>query len=285
MKNFIKSFNMMGVNIVVKLSSLHFFWMDFTNKSIFLTGASSGLGKEIAFEISKLKPKILIISGRNQQRIEEVQQKCIELGCNCLSIVVDFSKNEECIKVSEFVEKSVESKLDIFIADHGYPGEPHPVSNFDVTGNFSNVMQVNFSSIVSLTNLLGKFITENGSIVYVTSLNSSHPIPTAAGYCCSKAALTMFMKCAALDLGIKNKIRVNTVAPGFIDTPFQSPFFPDQETQTKVLNSFGEKSPLKRIPSVQGISNLVLFLVSDLAKDITGQEHVVDCGFELVMSG
>jgi NAD(P)-dependent dehydrogenase (short-subunit alcohol dehydrogenase family) len=87
----------------------------------------------------------------------------------------------------------------------------------------------------------------------------------------------MLAKCAALDLCGRG-IRVNSVAPGLIDTRFQSKFFSSPEEQTKQLTAIGEKLPLGRIPSTQGITNAILFLASDLAADITGTEQVVDCG-------
>jgi len=253
--------------------------MDFSGKSVFVTGASSGLGKAIAIAVSKLKPKILVITGRSEERLELVKK---EIQCECVICPADFSKPDEAIRVSEAVEKAVNGSLDVFIADHGYGGDLEPVPDVKVEGNFARVMQVNFNSIVALTNLLGKFMSENSSIVFITTLNSIFPSPCGTAYCCSKAALSMFMRCAAIDLGLKKQIRVNSVAPGFIDTPFQAPFFPNQEVQTQTLTELGKKGPLKRIATVEGIADIVLFYASDLARDITGQEQVVDCGASLM---
>jgi NAD(P)-dependent dehydrogenase (short-subunit alcohol dehydrogenase family) len=138
-------------------------------------------------------------------------------------------------------------------------------------------MNVTFMSFVRLTNLLPRFMPENSSIVFVSSLNSTTPSKGGSSYCCAKAALTMLAKCAAVDLGSR-RIRVTSVAPGFIDTPFHSQFFPSPEEQTKALTALGSRAPLGRIPSKEGITNSILFLASDLAFDITGTEQIVDCG-------
>jgi NAD(P)-dependent dehydrogenase (short-subunit alcohol dehydrogenase family) len=186
-------------------------------------------------------------------------------------------------RIAGFVEEKSNSRLDVFIGNHGFALESAPLPDADLSV-FSTVMNMNFMSMVRLTNLLPRFMTANSAIVFVSSLNSSVPSKASSSYCCSKAALTMLAKCAALDLGTR-KIRVNSVAPGFIDTPFQSKFFPSPEEQTKLLRAEGKKAALGRIPSTQGITNAILFLASDLASDITGTEQVVDCGFAISWAG
>ena len=120
-------------------------------------------------------------------------------------------------------------------------------------------------------------MNKNGSIVFITSFNSFRPDGSYSAYCSSKAALTMFMKCAAIDLG-KRGIRVNSVAPGLVDTPFHDKIFESKEQKEEVFQKTKSMNPNGRIPSADGIANAVLFLSSNLAEDITGHEQIVDCG-------
>ena len=247
-------------------------------KKVLVTGASSGLGETVALECAKENVELLVITGRDSEKLQAVEKK-IE-GAKVRSVVCDMSKPDDIDKLVLTVEKIVGGKLDVLLANHGIAGTSfRPVSEFTEVEfeNFENVMNVNFTSMVRLTNGLARLMSENGSIVYVTSVNAQLPSKGGAAYCCSKSALTMFMKCAALDLAQRH-IRVNCVAPGFIDTPFQNQFFGSPEEQTPKLAEIGRSMPLGRIPSKQGISNAILFLASDLAMDITGTEQVVDCG-------
>lgn len=258
--------------------------MNLGEKTVLVTGASSGLGRAISLSFAKECVRKLILTGRNQERLNQITQDCKQSCENTVYFVADMTKDDDIAKLASFVEAEVESHLDIFVSNHGYPGtELSVVPEFDPLKNFDLVMKTNFMSHVQLTNLVARFMGQGGAIVYITSINSTLAEGGGSAYCCSKASLAMFMKCAAIDLS-KKGIRVNAVAPGMLDTPFQAISFETPEKQIEGLTAIGSKLPLRRIPTVQGIANTVLFLSSDLACDITGYEQVVDCG-HLLMCG
>ena len=247
-------------------------------KKVLVSGASGGLGETVAIECAREGAVVVVLTGRNTDKLKRLEQTLS--NTKAMAVQCDMSKAEEIDTLVKFVGEKVEGGLDVVIAAHGIAGTSFKeVSEFgsEEFDNFESVMNVNFMSNVRLTNGLARFMANPSSIVYVTSVNAQMPAKGGAAYCCSKSALTMFMKCAALDLA-KRHVRVNCVAPGFIDTPFQNQFFGSPEERTAKLAEIGKAMPLGRIPSKQGISNAILFLASDLANDITGTEQIVDCG-------
>ncbi|KAH0786588.1 L-xylulose reductase-like [Histomonas meleagridis] len=240
--------------------------MEFKKKAIFVTGADSILGKEIALAFAKANPKILIITGKNQNELSETEANCIKFCQNTKSIIGDMRKEEDIQSVVEFVERETKGSLDIFIGSHGSNIQSTAISEFD-SNTFNEIMNINFTSMVHLTNLLARFMNEGSSIVFVTSTNDTKPAPLCSAYCSSKAALSMFMKCAAIDLG-KRGIRVNSIASCL--------------PSIDEIKDIGKSLPCGHAPSYQGAVNAIMFLSSDMAKDITGIEQVVDCGMSLL---
>ena len=260
--------------------------MNFNGKNVFITGASGCLGGEIALSFAKNSVNNLIITGRNAGKLNQIVENCKVFCKNTFSINGDLSKVEDIDKIVEFVEKTTNNQLDIFVSCHGVPDDvkKHNVNSSEFSiDSFNHIMMINFESNVRLTNMLARILQKDGSIVYITSINNGKTLPQGSAYSSSKAALSMFMKCAALDLSSR-KIRVNSVAPGLMNTSFHHHHYESYEKQTDELNKIGKQLPCKHLPSIIGVSNTVLFLCSEMAKDITGIEQVVDCGHSLLMS-
>lgn len=260
--------------------------MNFEGKSAFITGASNGLGKNIALSFAQSGLSLLILTGRNENRLKSVINDCQKFCQNSFYIVGDMSKTDDIEKISAFVEEKTKNKLDIFIGNHGIISSP-PINadanlNDDNMNSFNYIMDVNFTSNVRLTNRLCRIMPHGSSIVFITSINSKFATLNNSAYCSSKAALTMFMKCSALDLGSRG-IRVNSIAPGTMDTDFTSINYENKEIQNQELQKIANNLPIKHIATTQGVANTVLFLASDLAADITGVEQTVDCGQSLIL--
>jgi NAD(P)-dependent dehydrogenase (short-subunit alcohol dehydrogenase family) len=115
-----------------------------------------------------------------------------------------------------------------------------------------------------------------GAIVNVSSLNAHVPMELGSGYACGKAAVEMFTKNAALELADRG-IRVNSVAPGLVDTPLTAPMMGIPGIRDDML----DRIPLKRAAKPSEIAEVCLFLASDAASYVTGASLVVDGGWEL----
>lgn len=255
--------------------------MNFEGKSVFITGASNGLGEQIALSFAKSGLFLLILTGRNEDRLKSVVNECQKYCQNTIYIIGDMSNTDDLEKICSFVEEKTKNKLDIFIGNHGINSQQKR-ENDDTMNLFNYVMDVNFTSNVRLTNRLCRIMPHGSSIVFITSINSKFASLNNSAYCSSKAALSMFVKCAALDLGSRG-IRVNSVAPGTMDTSFNNSKYETKEIQKQELQKIAKNLPAKHITTTKGVSNTVLFLASDLANDITGIEQTVDCGQSLIL--
>jgi NAD(P)-dependent dehydrogenase (short-subunit alcohol dehydrogenase family) len=167
--------------------------MDFSGKAAFVTGASSGLGETIALSLAACPVRALVITGRDSSRLSAVESKCHATCASVFAIAADMNDPAAIDHVVAFIEAKTSAKLDIFIGNHGCTVESAPPPETDL-GAFSEVMTVDFMSMVRLTNQLSRFMLEGGSIVFVSSLSSSVPSRGVSAYCCAKAALTMFAK-------------------------------------------------------------------------------------------
>ena len=264
---------------------------DFTGKTVFITGASNGLGKIIALSFAMHNTSILILTGKNQARLENVIAECTVHCQNTFGIVGDMNNNDDIERILSFVEEKSSNKLDIFIGNHGITkhqefdqinAENGDSIQTNYMSSFDHIMNINFTSNVKLTNRLCRIMPKDSSIVFTTSIHSNFASSKSSAYCSSKAALKMFAKCAALDLGSRG-IRVNTVAPGTMNTDFHHEEYDSKEKQDEQLHLLGKKLPRKHLTSLQGVANAILFLASDKAADITGSEQIVDCGQSLLM--
>jgi NAD(P)-dependent dehydrogenase (short-subunit alcohol dehydrogenase family) len=140
-----------------------------------------------------------------------------------------------------------------------------------------------FRTVINI-NLIGTYIVAreagrrmatrgSGSIINMTSINAVHPGPGSGAYPASKAAVGKLTEHLSLELGAQG-IRVNCVAPGFIDGGMSAPIYAD----ARVRQLRGGAVPLKRLGTVDDIANTILWLASDEASYITGQQIVVDGG-------
>ena len=239
--------------------------MNFSNKTIFITGACGAIGHYVSLSFSTYNPKSLILCDSNEDQLISLSNECAAKGCcNCKYIIGDITKEGDPVRIADEVEKLTNSSLDIFVQCRvEISMNKESVSELNSL-NTIRIMKDNFLSIVDLTNSLSKFINSEGSIVFIGSSRSRKPLAQTTNYSCAMAALDMFTKTAAIDLGFKNKIRVNIV----------NPFFPDTTNKTETV--------LGKLPNEEGISHLVLFLSSDLACDITGTSNSIDCGAALL---
>ena len=230
-------------------------------------------------DCARNEAELILITGRNEEKLHRIEEK-LKGNCDIISHLCDMSTVQDIDKLISFFEEKTHGRLDVLIGIHGTAGESNnAVSELDLS-DFAKVMDVNFISMVRLTNGIAKIMSRNSSIVFVSSINSHSPVKSNSAYCCSKAALAMFMKCAALDLG-RRQIRVNCVAPGLMDTEFGNFHFESTQDRKDKLIQIGKQMPFGRINTVQGVSNAILFLASDESMDITGTEQIVDCGASL----
>lgn len=240
-------------------------------KTILVTGASSGIGKQTAIECSRLGAKV-IITGRDEARL---QQTYDELAPN--------ENGHKQVKADLLKERDVE----ILISEVGFvdgvvlcagKGLTLPVQ-FCTREKFDDIFNINFFSPIEVLRLLfkKKLINKEGSIVILSSLGGTQIYSGGNSiYGASKAALNSMMRFCAKEFAPR-KIRVNSICPGMVDTPLihRGTVSDEQLEQDK------ERYPLKRYGTPQDIAYACVYLLSDASSWMTGQDMVLDGGVSI----
>lgn len=247
-------------------------WNPFSlcGKTIFVTGASSGIGKAIAIECSKMGAYV-IITGRNEQRLKETFSLLDGFGHDL--IVTDLSVKEDLNRLHQ--ELPV---IDGLVNCAGLT-KVAPFS-FATRDSFEEVMNVNFFAPTELTRLLVKTkkIHKGASIVFISSVSGVYCSAVASSiYSSSKGAVNGLVKGVALDLAPKG-IRVNSVNPGMIDTEiFAGSAITDEQLKTDM-----QRYPLGRYGKPEEVAYAVIYLLSDASLWTTGSNVLIDGGYTLL---
>ena len=237
-------------------------------KTILVTGASSGIGRAIAIECSKMGAT-LIINGRNEERLQETLNSLTGEGHKY--IIADLGNEEE---LKALVKELPSLNGACFCAGVGLT---LPVA-FSSRKKFDKIFEVNFFSKTELSRLLikNKLLYKDSSIVFIDSIGGVKRFsPGNAVYGCSKAALKSWSKFIAKEHG--PRIRSNCICPGMVETPLISSGTISQEQ----LELDKKKYPLQRYGQPQDIANAAVFLLSDASSWITGTEIIVDGGISI----
>jgi len=239
-------------------------------KTILVTGASSGIGRAIAIECSKMGAT-LVISARNEERLNETLS---QMEGSCHSIVVADLGNEDERK--KLIDTS--PVLDGLVNCAGIV-KTLPFQFVD-DETMTSVMNVNFTApvLISAGLVKRKKFSKNSSIVFISSI--SGVVCVFGGnsiYSASKGAINGVMKNMALDLAPKG-IRVNSVNPGMVETHIYDAgtITPEQLEEDK------KHYPLKRYGKPEEIAYSVIYLLSDASSWVTGSSIVIDGGYTLL---
>lgn len=240
------------------------------NKTILITGASSGIGHATAILCSKMGARVLI-TGRNEGKLNDTLQKLD--GENHMSYCADLSDKTELENLIAWVPE-----IDGLVNNAGML-ELLPV-DFITNDKLQKILTVNtYAPILIFTGLVKKRrLRKNSSVVFTSSLAGNFvAAPAHSLYSLSKAALSAFARNAALEMAAR-KIRVNCVCPGMIETNL----IHDGKFTPEMLTEDAKRYPLKRYGKPEEVANGIIFLLSDAASFITGINLVIDGGFTLM---
>lgn len=251
--------------------------MSFENKVVLITGASSGIGSACAVKFAKLSASLSLV-GRNVDNLKQTKNQCKEIsGLKPVTIVADICLDED---IAHIVKETVDryGKIDVLINNAGVSVMSGIYSE---AAAFDRVMATNVRATYLLTNRVLPFLIKTkGNIVNVSSVLSTKPLPIMTPYCMSKAAIDIFTKCLAFELGPQG-VRVNAINPGPVKTEFFKRSGMNEDLSIKMFNAIEMKSPLRKITKGDDVAELVTFLASERADCITGCCYVIDCGITL----
>jgi len=247
------------------------------NKTAFITGGNSGIGLATA-KLFVAEGARVAITGRNQATLEAAAK---ELGPNAIAIVADANDVAATERaVAEAVKKF--GKLDIVFANAGIPGST-PIGGTTLEA-FESVIRTNITSVFFTVQAAAPHLNDGGSIILNGSVISVLGNPGYSAYAASKAGVRAMARVMASELSPRN-IRVNVVSPGAIRTPIWGAALATPEAEKAFEKRIGATTPLGRIGEPDHISKTVLFLASDDAAHIQGQELFVDGGATASPSG
>lgn len=250
--------------------------MDFKDKVVLITGASSGIGAGAA-ELFATKGAWLVLVGRNAENLNAVAAKCSPThgAPEPLQIVADITKEAD---VERIIATTIEkyNRLNVLVNNAGIL-ERGTIENTTLA-QYDSIMNTNVRSIFHLTQLaVPHLVAVKGNVVVVSSVNGIRSFPGVIAYNISKSAVDQFTRCVALELAPKG-VRVNSVNPGVIVTSIHKRGGLDDEAYTKFLEHSKTTHALGRVGDVKETAAAIVFLASDGASFITGVQLPVDGG-------
>ena len=240
------------------------------NKIALVTGGSRGIGKAVAIKMAQSGFDVIINYAGNTEAAQKTVEEIKALGRNCEAFKFNVANQEE---VDENIAKIIEKygKIDVLVNNAGITRDDLFIRM--TADKWNDVINTNLNSAYYVSKPVVKLMMKQrfGSIVNISSVVGVYGNIGQANYAASKAGLIGFTKSLAKELGARN-IRVNAIAPGFIETDM-----------TKDLNSteeFLKFITLKRLGTAQDIAEAVKFLAID-AQYVTGQVLEVDGGMTI----
>ena len=238
------------------------------SKVALITGATRGIGKQIALTLAKEGYDIAINYRKENEDLENTKKELAEIGVEVLAVQGDVSNYEDC---ERFVKQVIEKfgHIDVLVNNAGITRDSLLI----------RMKEEDFKQVVD-TNLGGTFNVTKNVISYMMKAHSGRIISSVVGvvgnagqtnYSASKAGIIGFTKSLAKEVASRN-ILVNAIAPGFIETDMTGVL------KEEIRNEIAKNIPVKRMGSAQEVAKVVKFLASEDSSYITGQVINVDGG-------
>lgn len=240
-------------------------------KTILVTGASSGIGRGICIQCSKMGAKV-VLTGRNQERLNETIS--MMEGEGHISLAYDLTNNDnvaamvdECPELNGIVHCAGVSQI-VMAKKLNYEA-------------IDDIFKTNVYAPLNLnaTLLKKKKVAKGSSIVFISPISGVYATNIGeSGYAATKAALLGYVKASALELAAQ-KIRVNSIHPGVVETPLLQ--VSNSTFSEENLENLKKKYPLKRFGQPEDIANSAVYLLSDASSWVTGSSILIDGGYSL----
>jgi NAD(P)-dependent dehydrogenase (short-subunit alcohol dehydrogenase family) len=240
------------------------------DKKALVSGASRGLGREIAFTLAEAGADV-VLAARNQEGLKETAARIQAMGRKALICSMDITKLDEIDKTVNEAIKAF-GRIDILVNNSGVPGEGAVV---DLTPEkWDGTVAVNLRGHVFCTKAVGQHMIKNryGKIINIASVLGILGTPYLSAYSATKAGLISFTKTVALEW-VRYNIQVNALCPGYFMTDMNREFL-QSPTGQKVIN----KIPMRRVGEAKELRGPLLLLASDASSFMTGSTLIVDGG-------
>ncbi len=249
--------------------------MKFKGRNALVTGASRGIGRACAVELAREGANVAINFRAHPEEAEEVAREIRAAGAKALLVQADVADQKA---VEQMVARTASEfgSLDLFVSNAAY-SDRELMLNANMDG-FRRTIDVSmWGAFYGVRASAQQMVKQGrgGSIVVVSSPHAVIAIPTAMAYNMAKAAIDHMARTAAIEL-VGDRIRVNIVHPGWIDTPGERKFFTDEQMAVG-----GQNLPWKRLGRPEEIAKAVTYVLSDDAEYMTGATLSIDGGVSL----
>lgn len=236
----------------------------FAGKSAIVTGSSRGVGRATAVRLAEGGANVVVNYLKNEPEALETVRLCGERGGRAVAVQGDVS---ELLSAKEIADRAVEEfgRIDLLVCNAGiWEGAPIEEMSEEV---WNKVLNTNLKSAWAMAKACVPAMKkqERGAIVLVSSTAGQRGEANYSNYAASKGGQISFTKALASELC--PKIRVNCVAPGWIETAMVRPVFEDEAYKQSVLKSI----PLQRMATTDDVALSICFLLSDWSRHITGE--------------
>jgi Tropinone reductase 1 len=242
------------------------------NKRAVITGGTKGIGKAISDEFVLLGAEIMIVA-RDNKEVDNCTANWRDEGFTVHGVAADLSKAADRMKVINEI-KSIWNSFEILVNNVGTNIRKKTVDYS--TEEYEKIFNTNLDSTFEMSKLSYPFLKKSGnsSIVNISSVAGLTHLKTGSPYGMTKAAMNQLSKNLAVEWAADG-IRVNSIAPWYIDTPLAKQVLSNENYLNEVLS----RTPMKRIGTPEEIAGLASFLCMPASSYITGQCIAVDGGF------
>jgi 3-oxoacyl-[acyl-carrier protein] reductase len=246
--------------------------IDLKGRKALVTGASRGIGREIALALAEAGADVACVA-TNEQLLGETVAQCASKGVKAVAIKCNIAATAE---IDAAIEKAVAELggLDILVNNAGVTRDNLLIRMKE--DEWDAVVDTNLKGAFWMMKAASRTLMKSkfGRIINIASVAGIVGNPGQANYTASKGGLIALTKTAAREFGSRN-VCINAVAPGFIKTDMSA------KVDAKVIEAAVNNIPLKRLGEAKEIAHAVVWLASDLGSYVTGQVVVVDGGMSM----
>lgn len=241
-----------------------------------VTGAGAGIGRATCVRLAQEGAEVFATS----RTLAHAEETCAQIeattGRNASALALDVADTEAVDRVVGEIGHRA-GRIDVVVANAGSTLVHGPSLMETTDAEWETIFRVNVQGVFSTCRAALRHMPDGGAIVTVGSINSFVAWENDGAYTASKGAVLQLTRALALDVASR-RIRVNTVCPGVIDTPFTREFLDRADDPQALAAEYGAVAPLDRMGTPEEIAHCILFLASDEASFVTGTSLIADGG-------
>lgn len=249
--------------------------IDYSNQVVLVTGSSMGIGYGCVEVLGECGAQV-VLNGRKETELKEAVQKLEKRGIQAEYLQGDVSVGQDIERMVSEIQKR-HGKLDLLVNNAGV----NLFKGIEATSmeDFDRIMGVDLRGLFQMTKQMLPLLKKgkNSSVIHISSVHADLTIPEITAYAAAKGGVVSMTRSMAQELGPLG-IRVNTISPGFTQTPMLDAWLNSTPHPEETMKQVNALHPLRKVATSRDIGEAVAFLSSPFASSITGINLVVDCG-------